>query len=40
MDGFITITATKVVKLVVNTSTGKNYKKKQKDKNQISGKNQ
>ena len=30
MDGFITITDTKVVKFVVNTGTGKNYKKKTK----------
>ena len=30
MDGFITITDTKVVKFIVNTGTGKNYKKKTK----------
>ena len=38
MDGFITITDNKVMKFVVNTGTGKNYKKKKNGQNQISGK--
>ena len=39
MDGFIAITDTKVVKFVVNTGTGNNYKRIQNGQNQISGKN-